>query len=87
MTLTTSDIKYLKQIGYLDEDIPQIKQALTCTAYEINEQPISQKKALELLNRHEFISGTARSAFHHTAARQTKDANAIVIFDASNLFR
>ena len=85
MKLTSEDKKVLKENRYYDEDISQIEKAITKTVYEMNGEKISQKKALEILGRKEYLSGISRSAFHCSAVRNNSNGET-VYFDSSKLF-
>ena len=85
MKLTSEDKKVLKGNGYSNEDMIQIEKATTKTAYEFNGEKISQKKALEILGRREYLSGIARSSFHWSSVRNNDDGEK-VYFDSSRLF-
>lgn len=86
MKLTSEDKKILKGNGCLDEDMCQIEKATTKTVYEMNDEKISQGKALEILGRKEYLSGISRSAFHYSAIRNS-DNGETVYFDSSKLFK
>ena len=66
---------YLLNIGYLEEDMVYINRAMYLTDYTLyddNSKPrkISAKKAKEILGQEGFLSGLARSTFHHDASRE-----------------
>ena len=88
MNLTKTDKDLLLGWGYSERDFPQIEEALqkSKTKYKLESAQISRDKAISLLGREQFLSGISRSAFHHTAVRQTADGR-FVFFDSSNLFR
>jgi hypothetical protein len=86
MKLTSEDKKILKENGYLDKDMHQIEEATARTVYEMNDKEISQKKALEVLGREEYLSGISRSAFHWSAVRSNSNGET-VYFDSSKLFK
>lgn len=86
MKLTREDKKQLIEWGHLEDDFPQIEQAMNNTFYMLGGKIISRKKAIELLGRTKYLSGISRSAFHFTAARETGDGQ-IVLFDSSKLFK
>lgn len=87
--LTPEDIEYLKRIGYKKTDIPQIEEAIRLSTYTLVNNnykelgSISVECAIGMLNRHDFLFGIARSAFHWSAMRASKDFNYIVLFDSS----
>lgn len=85
MKLTKQDIKYLIDIGYYEQDIPQIKRAKKVLRLRNdNGEKISQDKAVEVLGRENFLSSLGRCAFHWTACNENNGY--IVYFDASKLF-
>lgn len=88
MKLTIDDKKILKDFGCNILDFFQIEKAMgnSITTYEIETKPISREEAKELLGKKIYLSGISRSAFHGSAARETKDGRAIY-FDSSRLFR
>jgi len=86
MKLTSEDKKVLKENGFKDEDMNQIERATIKTVYEMNGEKISQKKALEILGRKEYLSGISRSAFHWSAGRDNEKGET-VSFDSSKLFK
>jgi len=86
MKLTNGDKKVLKENGFKDEDMNQIERATIKTVYEMNGEKISQKKALEILGRKEYLSGISRSAFHWSAGRDNEKGET-VSFDSSKLFK
>lgn len=83
---TPQDIAYIKSIGHTDDDIPQIKEAVRYTTYELDGKKISCDEAISLLTKKCWISGICRSAFHSTAARQTEDGKEVG-FDTSRMFK
>lgn len=86
MKLNKEDKKLLLNWGYLNQDLNQIERATTKTAYFINDEKISTKKAIEILGREKYLSGVGRSAFHLTATRSNDDDNITIFFDSSKLF-
>lgn len=86
MKLNNKDKEELKSMGYSDENVCQIEEAITKTVYEMNGKKISAKKALEVLGRDEYLSGISRSAFHWSAVRNNKEGEK-VYFDSSKLFK
>ena len=85
MTLTKKDKEFLRSIGYQGKDFLQIVYASGGTDYEYNGSKISRKKAIDLLGRHAFLSGLARSAFHWSACQVAEDGS-FVLFDSSRWF-
>ncbi|MEG0898369.1 MAG: hypothetical protein RSF40_01485 [Oscillospiraceae bacterium] len=89
MKLTAEDKKLLKKWGHKTSDYPQIEKAMNkgITIYELdlNDGYVSRDEAIVLLGREVYLSGVARSAFHWSAARETKDKRTIY-FDSSRLF-
>lgn len=88
MKLTSEDKEYLKKCGYLDEDMEQIETATLSkyTYYKIDDKRASLKEVLSVLDRKEYLTGIARSAFHWSAARKTKDGK-VIYFNSSKLFK
>lgn len=88
MKLTDKDKETLRRYGYPDEDFKQIELATLAkyTTYEIDDKKSSLMQVLSVLDREDFLSGIARSAFHWSAARETKDGK-IVYFNSSKLFK
>ena len=88
MKLTEDDKQQLRDWHVDERDFEQIERALSVsmTKYELNGKPISRQKAIELLGQKVYLSGILRSAFHYTAARETKAGDS-VFFDSHNLFR
>ena len=58
---------------------------MKATVYEEEDKKISRKKVLEEMERKEWVNGIARSAFHMTAARETRDGK-VIFFDSRDLF-
>lgn len=86
MKLLKSDIEYFKKCGYLDRDIPQIKEAIKVMVYtNENDKRVSRKYVLENMDRETWLSGIGRASFHWSSARETYDGKTI-FFDASKLF-
>jgi protein associated with RNAse G/E len=83
MKLTDKDKSFLKECGYLDEDMNQIERALKKTIYELDKK-ISINEALKILGRKEFLTGISRSAFHYSAVR-TKNEK-VIYFNSIKLF-
>ena len=85
MKLTIEDMKLLKKNGFLDKDMYQIEEATRKTVYETNDKKITQKEALEILGREEYLSGISRSAFHWSAVRDNSKGES-VYFNSRKLF-
>ena len=88
MKLTKEDIRKLSSWGYRSEDFAQIEKAASAklTVYEIDGKAVGLKALLKIMDRREWLSGIARSAFHYTASRNTYDGR-IVCFDSHKLFQ
>lgn len=88
MKLTKEDKELLTKRGYEESDFPQIERAFNkrVTTYQMGGKPISREEAIEALGWERYLSGISRSAFHYTAARETKNGCSI-LFDSSNLFK
>lgn len=94
MKLTNKDKKYLLSIGYTENDLEQISSIAKYTKYEMFTKKdesivttITQKKAIELLGRNNFLSGLGRTAFHHSAVRYNDEGTIYVVFDGSKFFK
>lgn len=93
MKLTKKDKEYLISIGVSADDFEQMENIGRYTKYEMFETnnesvvtKITQKKAIEILGRHTFLSGLNRSAFHHSAVRFSPDDKIAVVFDSRRYF-
>lgn len=88
MKLTSEDKKLLTEWGYLEEDFNQIERATaaTKTTYESNRNKITRDETISILGREDYLSGIARSAFHFSACRESKEGQK-VYFDSSKLFK
>ena len=80
MRLNRDDKEMLENMGYPTSDFAQIENAIGKTKYTMDGKRISAKKAIEILGKHDFLSGIARSAFHWTSMRGE------VSFDSSKIF-
>lgn len=85
MKLTKIDKEVLLKWGFQEKDLQQIEEATSKTTYELNNEKISCKRAIEILGREEYLSGISRSAFHFSAARNSRKGET-VSFDSSKLF-
>ncbi len=88
MKLTNKDKDILREFGYEDKDFKQIEMATlkNHTVYELDNKKIQLEKVLEIMDRKEYLSGIARSAFHFSSVRFTLDEKE-VYFDSSKLFK
>lgn len=86
MKLAKTDKELLIKWGYKSDDIEQIEKAIGKTVYELDNQKITIKRAIEVLGKEEFLSGISRSAFHWNASREGKGGEK-VYFDSSKLFK
>ena len=93
MKLTKKDKEYLISIGVSADDFEQMEDVSKYTKYEMFEihnesivTRITQKKAIEILGRHTFLSGLNRSAFHYSAVRFSPDDKIAVVFDSHRYF-
>lgn len=93
MKLTKKDKEYLISIGVSTDDFEQMEDVSRYTKYEMFETynesivtRITQKKAIEILGRHTFLSGLNRSAFHYSAVRFSPDDKIVVVFDSRRYF-
>jgi hypothetical protein len=75
MKLTNKDKDLLIKRGYRNDDLTEIENSRF--RFEMfwgtNAIQITQKQALKLLGREDFISGIARATFHSTSVRNIKD--------------
>ena len=87
MKLTKQEKIYFTEAGYNEEDLPQIGRAVSATTYTLfnslddpGEQgkKIPRKRVLEIMDRKKYLSGIGRSAFHHTAMRDTTDGRYVL---------
>lgn len=84
--MTEKDKQYYLGCGYLEKDLPQIEEAMNVTTYEDDKgKPLSREDVLKRMKREKWLSGIGRSAFHWSAARETKRGK-VILFDASALF-
>lgn len=85
MKLTNNDKKFLKEIGYEENDFIQIERASKKTTYTLlsDNQKITEKESLKILERKSFLSALARSSFHWSAI----DMNEKIYFDSSRYFK
>ena len=88
MKLTETEREMFREQGYSDQNIDQIERALqrSKTTYFMGATGVSREEAINLLGRETFLSGIARSAFHCTATRKTKNGK-VVYFNSTNLFK
>lgn len=81
--LTEDDKKLLLKCGETEEDIKLIEECANKSVFLLDdEEAITLEKALELTEREEFLSGIARSCFHWTSSRSTKDGKHVVYFES-----
>ncbi len=88
MKLSKEDKELMRSWGCEEQDFQQIEEALSGdkTVYELEKKRISRKRAIELLGRCKFLTGTVRSAFHWSAVQETADGK-VVYFDSHRLFK
>lgn len=86
MTLTNKDKNYLLSIGYNNEDFTAIEDATKNIKYELffmkeNKTHIrlSQKQAIGMLGRENFLSGIGRATFHNSAVRTSESLPNVAI--------
>lgn len=89
MKVNKEDKEFLISLGYREQDIRQIGEAMTKTVYTLyksngEEERISRLKAREILGDEEYLSGIGRSAFHWSSMRGEEGNR--VHFDSSRLF-
>lgn len=83
MKLTNKDKKYLIAIGYSDNDLTAIEDAIRNIRYEVFDSipiNITQKEAIRLLGREEYLSGVARATFHSSAVRHHQTMTNVVVY-------
>jgi hypothetical protein len=83
MKLTNKDKEYLIAIGYSDNDLTAIEDAIRNIRYEVFDSipiNITQKEAIRLLGREEFLSGVARATFHSSAVRHHPTMAHVVVY-------
>ena len=82
MKLTNKDKDLLIRNGYQNSDFSDIENSrfryemFWCINGIHSDIQVSQKQAIKLLGREEFISGIARATYHDTAVRYIKDLGA-----------
>lgn len=82
--LNPKDKKYLSEIGYLDEDIPQISRTVFVFEYWPKKKAgysIDAATAIRLVGRKSFISGIGRATFHWNAVSTNEHATKIVYIE------
>jgi len=91
MQWNKKNIDMLRNWGYSEEDIKQIKTSgkyLKLTDITTaRPKRLLQFQAKQILGEKEFISGMARAAFHFTAVRESEDGKTKVMFDCSAMFK
>jgi hypothetical protein len=81
MKLTNKDKDLLIRMGYQNSDFSDIENSrfryemFWCTNSLQSAIQVTQKQAIKMLGREEFISGIARATYHDTAVRYIKDFN------------
>ena len=75
MKLSKIEEKLLLDMGYLQQDIMQIK---SLRSKNTNEN-ISLETAKQLLSQNDFLSGIGRATFHCTAFRSINNSDNILI--------
>ena len=88
--LTKKQKQIILDFGYQQEDLKYIEEALLFTDFELlierqNDKKISLKKAKEILDETNFLSGIARSTFHYSAVREAENGHKIY-FDSSRYY-
>ena len=62
--LTKEEVEWLKSKGYSDDDVKEIKYAITKTKYRTQSgQLLTQEEVIERMGRDEWLAGIAKSAF------------------------
>lgn len=83
MKLTNKDKDLLIKRGYRNDDLTEIENSrfrfemFWCTNGSQSDIQVTQKQALKLLGREDFVSGIARATFHSTSVRYVKCFNDI----------
>lgn len=92
MKLTLEDKRFLKDQCFEDDvSIEQIERATRKTKYEYDDgivtRKISEKEAINILGRNEWLAGMDRAAFHSDATVCVDGMeSAYVYFDSSAFF-
>lgn len=77
----TKEEKFLKELGYLEEDFKRIKEAKKKTIYTNKQgERLTQKQVLKILGLEGYLIGLSRSTFHRSSS---KDG---IYFDSSKMF-
>jgi hypothetical protein len=83
--LSESDVQILRNLGYNEEDLPYIDNAIGKTKLIMckdgTNKRISVKKAREILGDERFLAGMGRSTFHRTTS-QENESGVMVAFEA-----
>lgn len=84
-TLTKEEQETLKESGYSSYDIREILQACKKATYSIinaigEKKDITEKKAIRLLGRDEWIRAMSRVAFHMESTRTGLNGERIYVF-------
>lgn len=93
--LTEEECKQLTRWGYAPSEVKQCDDAVKVCRYthiDANgkRHRMSCKKAREMLNEDQWLSGIARAAFHCDSMREINDSESdkeFVRFDCSGMFR
>lgn len=94
-TLTKSDKEILLKIGYKENNLKQIQDAIDVSTFSLyeagtynKETVISAEEAYELLGQGVFLSGISRSAFHWSSVREVPDTDDLyrIMFESDALF-
>lgn len=78
--LTPRAKHYLKNIGYNDEDIPEIENGTYKYFYDYGSR-VSEEVAIKRLGREKWLSGIGRARFHRTAVRDCQKGNGIIYIE------
>ena len=82
--LTKECEQILFDLGYVKDDIPQIKQAVSKTTYTFNGKKISCTHAADSLGLKQFLASLGRSAFHYSTIG--KNGKYYIEFNSSKLY-
>lgn len=83
--LTRDDRQLLLRMGMPYSDLDQVERAIDKTTFTVEDRQITFEEAIDLIGREEMVLGLARSAYHYTTCRDSKDGT-IVYFDSYALF-
>lgn len=83
MKLSIKDKEYLTAIGYSNTDLTAIENEIKnirCEVFDSISINITQKEAIRLLGRDQFLSGVARATFHSSAVRHHQTMTNVCVY-------